>query len=102
MLPVHGTYSMGYILSGSELFLQPFPFIRVIRAVQIVVLELSKDSSADLGDDSGAANQPVILQGGVGLSSGQVSQGYGQFQSNFQWPGVSGLWPVSVQLPVAS
>ena len=30
------------------------------------------------------ANQPVVLQGGVGLSSGQVSQGYGLFDSNFQ------------------
>ena len=38
--------------------------------------------SADLEDkfaDGGAANQPVILQGGVGLFSGQVSQGYCQF-----------------------
>ena len=73
------TYSMGDISSGSEL-LQPFPFIGAIRTVQIFVLEFSKDGSADLEDkftDSGASNQPVVLQGGVGLSSGQVSQGYG-------------------------
>ena len=43
---------------------------------------------ANLGDefaDGSRVNQPVILQGGVGLSSGQMSQGYGEFQSNFQW-----------------
>ena len=77
---------MGDIPSGSEL-LHPFPFIRAIRAVQIFVQEFSKDGSADLGDefaDSGVANQLVILQGGVGLSSGQMSQGYCQSQSNFQ------------------
>ena len=57
-------------------------------AVQIFILEFSKDGSADLGDkfaDGGAANQPVVLQGGVCLSISQVSQGYGQFESNFQW-----------------
>ena len=56
--------------------------------MQIFVLELSKDGSADLGDefeDASVANQPVVLQGSVGLFSGQVSQGYGQFESNFQW-----------------
>ena len=87
MLPVYGTYSMGDIPSGSEI-LHPFPFIRAIKAVQIFVLEFTKDDSADLGDefaDGGAANQLVVLQGGVGLFSGQVSQGYGQFESNFQW-----------------
>ena len=79
---------MGYIPSGSELFLHPFPFIRAIRAVQISLLEFSKNGSADLGDefaDGGAANQPVVLQGGVSLPSGPVSQSYGQFESNFQW-----------------
>ena len=88
MLPVYGTYSVGYIPSGSELLFHPFPFIKAIRVVQVFVLEFSKDSLADLGDkfaDGGAANQTVILQGGVGLSSGQISQGYGQFQSDFQW-----------------
>ena len=72
MLPVCGTYSMGDIPSGSELLLHPFPFIWVIRAMQIFILEFSKGGSADLGDefaDGGAANQPVVLQGGVGLSS---------------------------------
>ena len=62
-------------LSGSDLLLQPLP--RATRAAQIFVLEFSKDGSADLGDefaDGGVANQPVILQGGVSLSSGQVSQ----------------------------
>ena len=85
MLPVCGTYSTGDIPSGSELLLHHFPFI---RAVQIFVLEFSKDGSADLGDefeDGDTANQPVVLQGGVGLSNGQVAQGYGQFESNFQW-----------------
>ena len=87
MPPVYGTYSMGHIPSGSEL-LHPFPFIRATRAVQIFILEFSKDGSADLEDeftDGGAANQPVVQQGGVGLSSGQVSQGYGQFGYNFKW-----------------
>ena len=76
----------GYISSGSVLHLNPLPFIRAIRAVQIFFLEFSKDGSADLGDefaDDGAANQRVILQRGVGLSSGQVSQGFGQFQFHF-------------------
>ena len=35
--------------------------------------------------DGGAANQPVVLQGGVGLSRVQVSQACGQFESNVQW-----------------
>ena len=50
MLPVYGTYSMGYIPSGSELLLHPFPLISAIRVVQIFVLEFGKDGSADLGD----------------------------------------------------
>ena len=53
----------------------------------MLVLEFSKDGSADLGDefgDGGAANQPGVLQGGLGLSSRQVSQSYSQFESNFQ------------------
>ena len=86
--PFYGTYSIGDIPSGSELLLYPFPLIRAVRAAQIFVLEFSKDGSADLGDkfaDGGAANKPVVLQGGVDLSSGQMSQGYGQFESNFQW-----------------
>ena len=77
---------MGDSPSGSELLLHPFPFIRGIRAAQIFVLEFSKDGLADLGDEfanGGAANQPVVLQGGGGLSSGQVSQHYCQFQPNF-------------------
>ena len=66
MLPVYNTYSMGDIPFGSELLLYPFPLIRTIRAVQIFVLEFSKDGLADLGGefaDGGAANQPVVLQG---------------------------------------
>ena len=63
-----------------HLFLN-FSTPRAIRAVQIFVLKFSKNGT-DLGDEFGVANQ---LQGGVGLSSGQVSQGYCQFQSNFQW-----------------
>ena len=66
MLPVYGTYSMGDIPSGSELLLHPSPSIRATRALQIFVLEISKDNSADLGDelaDGGVANQPVVLQG---------------------------------------
>ena len=62
--------------------------MRAIRVVQIFVVEFSRDGSADLGDkfaDGGAAYQPVILQGGVGLSSGQVSQDYGQLESNIRW-----------------
>ena len=73
MLPVYGTYSMRDIPSGSEILLHPFPLIRVIRAAQIFILEFSKDGLADLEDefaDGGVANQPVILQGGLGLCSG--------------------------------
>ena len=64
ILSVYGIYSMGDIPSGSQLLLHPFPFIRAIRAVQIFVLEFSKDGSADLGDkfsDGGVATQPVLL-----------------------------------------
>ena len=88
MLPIYGPYSMGNIPSGSELLLLPFTVFRVIRAAQIFVLEFSKDGSADLGyefADGAFANQPVIPQGAVGLSSGQLSQRHGQFQSDFQW-----------------
>ena len=77
---------MGDIPSGSELLLHPFPFIRGIRAMQVFILEFHKDGLADLEDefaDVGASDQPLILQGGVGLSSGQVSQRYCQFQTNF-------------------
>ena len=76
---------MGDIPSGSEHLFHPFPLIRGNRAGKIFVLDL-KDGSADLGDkfaDVGAANQIVILQGGVGLSSGKVFQHYCQFQPNF-------------------
>ena len=69
---------MGHIPSGSEL-LHPFPLLRAIRAAQICILEFSKDGLADLGDefaDGAVANQPVIMQGGVGRSSGQVSKHY--------------------------
>ena len=54
--------------------------------MQIFIMEFRKDGLADLGDkfaDGGVANQHVILQQGVGLSSGQVSQRYDQFQFNF-------------------
>ena len=40
--------------------------------MQVFVLELRKDGSADLGDefaDGGATNEPLILQGSVGLTS---------------------------------
>ena len=87
MLPSCGTYSVGDIPSGSEL-LHPFPLLRATRAVLIFVLEFSKDGLVDLRDkfaDGGAAKQPVVLQRGVGLSSGQMSQGYDQFESNFHW-----------------
>ena len=69
------------------LLLHPIPPLRTTRAIQIFVLEFSKDGLADLGHkfaDGGSTNQPVMLQG-VGLSCGQVSQDYCQFQSNFQW-----------------
>ena len=52
------------------------------------VLEFIKNGSADLEDefaDGGVTNQPLLLQGGVCLSSCQISQGYGHFESNFQW-----------------
>ena len=86
MLPVYGTGSMGYIPYASEFLPHPFPFLRAIRAVQIFILEFRKDGSENLGDefaDGGAANQQMILQAGIGLASGQVSQCYGLFQSNF-------------------
>ena len=79
---MYGPYSAGDNPSGSELLLYPFPVIRALRAMQIFVLEFSKDGLADLGDefaDGGAASQPVILQGGVDLSCGQVSERYCQF-----------------------
>ena len=64
LLPLHGGHSI-----LSEL-LNPFPIIRAIGAAQIFYLEFGNDGSADLGDifADGGANQPVILQGGVGLS----------------------------------
>ena len=71
MLPLYCPYSIGNIPSGSELQLHLLTHFRISRAVQIFVLELSKDGLADLGDeftDGGLANQPVLLQGGVGLS----------------------------------
>ena len=64
MLLVYGTCSVGDIPSGSEL-LHPFSLIRAIKAVQIIVLEFSRDGSAELGDefaDGGEANQPVVLR----------------------------------------
>ena len=87
MLPVYCPYNMEDIPSCFELLILPFPLIRAIRAALIFVLEFSKDGLADLGDefaDGGAAKQPVILQGSASLSSGQVSQGYCQFLSNFE------------------
>ena len=80
---------MGDISSGSELLLHYVPLHRSRRAVQIFVLEFSKDGLPDLGDkvtDGGLANQPLILQGGVSLTCYQVFQVfqcYCQFQSNF-------------------
>ena len=53
--------------------------------MQIFVLEFSKDDSADLGDEFtafGSASEPVIVQGGVGLSCCQVSECYCEFYSN--------------------
>ena len=47
------------ILPGPELLHYPFTFIRATRAVQIFLLEFSKDGKADMGDkvaDGGAAN----------------------------------------------
>ena len=81
MCGVHSIYSVGGIPSSFQLLL-PFPFISVIRAVQIFVLEFSKDGLVDLGDefaDGGSTKKPLILQGGVGFSCCQVSQRYGQF-----------------------
>ena len=70
------------IPSRSELLLHPFPVLRAIRLVQILVMEFSKDWSADLCHDfpdGGAANQPVILQGCVGPSDGEVSHSHCKF-----------------------
>ena len=85
MLPVNSPYSVGDIPSDPELLLDPFPIVRAIRAMQMFVLKFSKEGWADLGNrfaDGGATNQPVIVQG-VGLSCGEVCQGYCQFESNF-------------------
>ena len=63
-----------------------FSCLGASRTVQVFVLEFSNDGLAYLGDvfaETNAANQAVILQGGVCLNSGQVSQHYCQFQSNF-------------------
>ena len=86
MLFVYDTYSMGDIPSGFELLLHPFPVIQTITAEQIFILKFRTDGSADHGDefaDGDVANQSVILQGGVSLCSGQVSQSYCQVQFNF-------------------
>ena len=67
---------MGDVPPGSELLLHPFPLLGASRAVQISILEFSKDGSADLGDelrDGDSDDQLVILQGGVGHSCYQVS-----------------------------
>ena len=85
MLSIYCPDSVEDIPPGSGHLLPTFSLIRAIRAACIFVLEFSKDSLADLGDkfsDGASANQPVILQGGVSLSSGQ---GYCQYQSNFLW-----------------
>ena len=63
-----------------------FSVFMVSRVKEIFILEFGKDGSADLVDeftDGGSANQPVILQAGVGLFCCQVSQHYCQLQSNF-------------------
>ena len=79
MLPVYGPYSVADISSHSELLLYSFPLLRDIRAAQIVILEFSKNGIpgeqtwATNFSDGGSANQPMILQGGVGLSCFQVS-----------------------------
>ena len=85
MLPIYCCYIVGNVPSGFKLLFHPFPLIRTSRAGKIFVLEFSKDGSADLEDKFaviGVASQPVILQGGVGLSSGKVSQRYCQFHSD--------------------
>ena len=52
---------------------------------------MTKDGLEDLGEefvDGAFANQPGILQRGIGLSSDQLSQRYGQFLCHFK-PGCS-------------
>ena len=51
MLPVYGIYSIGNIPSGSKFLLHPFPLLGATGAVQIFILEFSKDASADLWDE---------------------------------------------------
>ena len=53
------------------------------RTIQIFILEFSKGGSVDLGDEFADGGVAVALQGGVGLFSGHMSQGQGQFESNF-------------------
>ena len=86
MIPDYCPYSVGDIPSHSEFLLDPFSLIRPIKAAQILFLKFSKDVSADLGNEfenGGSANQRVILQGGISLSSTQVSQRYCPFRPNF-------------------
>ena len=42
----------------------------------------------------------MVLQGGVGFSSGHFSQSYGQFKSNFQWLFEIGNWLLDVVVNV--
>ena len=91
MLPIYGTYSKRDIPSGSEL-LHPFPVLRAVGPVQMFFLEFHKDGAADLGDkfaDGGTANQHTTSDTARRCMS-------------LQWPGVSGLLPVPVQLLMAS
>ena len=78
---------MGDIPSGSETSPPPFSSNQGYQGsanIRPGILQgwLGRQGGTKFAD-GGVANQPVILQGGVGLSSGQVSQSYCQFHSNF-------------------
>ena len=88
VLPICCTYSIGVIPSCSELLLYPFP---LIRAVQIFVLEFSKDW---LGRPGGG-----ICRWWYGQPTSDTAR---RCRSPL-WPGVWELLPTSVfQLPIAS
>ena len=69
MFPIYCPKGVGDIPAGSEL-LHLFPVFQICRAGQILLLEFSKNGLAyhwDEFTDGGVVNQPVILQGCVGL-----------------------------------
>ena len=68
MFPVYSAYSMGNIPSGSELLFHLFPVFRSVCKL----IQQGWHGLREVLTDGGLTNQPVILQGYVGLSHCQV------------------------------